>query len=911
MSRSAIYVRNLTSEELVAAQVLAQTVTATSAVVADNLTANGVDYALPLADGNPGEHLETDGAGTLSWGLGSATIDNLASMSTGVISGGTLSVGTPNTTFSISDGSGFIVDNSVTPPTYNLVTWTGLTNITDTEIGSGILTFVGINSAGTVVQQTGRWTNEEHRDLITLGVTVHVDLATIDTVNQEQNTALAPSNQVHDVITALGFINIEGNVMSKGTGLLEVQKTSGKMFGPGINFSTNPKDPHQLILQSKAPIAQFQYRLSDAGDDPVTGLPFPLTDTDIDPDRYEQPVGTYTAVPTNRWTVQRFYSFTSNNLKIQPGQHDYGTADDAIAGIATDVFVTEPSVATNGMLIGYLIVQEGTTDLSTATFRTAGKFAGSAVGSAGVGSADLQDVYDNTVAPKTMTIVDNDPLILSSTATISDSNCVEVVYDAAGFSGGKALDIIHTTGAQAANTEEDGILVSIDESAAVGGEVNALCVVATEGAASAYAVKAAAVVNPLFQLSGSFTDPSTGDIDNNGVSVAVGTLAGVPLWASNGDYVIVANSAKFEEIEFLFGTVAGASIQPTFEFSTGTGPLAWTSFTPSDATNGFQNNGVLVWQDADTPGWITDGGDYKIKITRNRASGAPADPEALNNGIKVAVVTEYGWNKDADVTCNTVDAASMTTDDIDTRTATTLLLGKSTATKVEIADTGIVTEVQGSLDVLGTSTLQGATTFGVSPNEFTLPATDGTANQILKTDGLGAVTWQADNDTTTAVALGTTGADVNVDLASPPTTGQVLKATSATTATWQAEGGGGGGSYVVTFGGSSQDVDDFMFPSGTMNSGDAGASLDVSNQMVLSKAGTLTSIGYTKNITGTTSTLKLYINGSLDSTHTMTSATNYGTITGLSRTISSGDRLAIQIGVANVGLCFATLEIAI
>jgi hypothetical protein len=570
-------------------------------------------------------------------------------------------------------------------------------------------------------------------------------------------------------------------------------------------------------------------------------------------------------------------------------------------------------------------------------------------------------VYDNTVAPKTMTIVDNAPLILSSTATVADSNCVEVVYDAAGFAGGKALDIIHTTGAQAANTEEDGILVSIDESAAVGGEVNALCVVSTEGSGDPIGFKVGAVVNPLLQLSGSFTDPSTSDIDNNGVSVAVGSLGGVPLWASNGDYVIVANSTKFEEIEFLFGTVAGASIQPTFEYSTGTGPLAWTSFVPSDATNGMQNNGVLVWQDADTPGWITDGGVYKIKITRNRASGAPADPEALNNGIKVAVVIEYGWDKNGNITSNSIDVgtlsiggvavtatpaelnyisgvvpgtvtaskavvvdaskdigdfnnittSTLTSDDIDTSTATTLLLGKATATKVEIADTGVTTEVQGSLDVVGTSTLQGATTFGVTPNEFTFPATDGTANQILKTDGLGAVTWQADNDTTTAVALGTTGADVNVDLASPPTTGQVLKATSATTATWQAEGGGGGGSYVVTFGGSSQDVDDFMFPSGTMNSGDAGASLSVSNQMVLSKAGTLTSIGYTKNITGTTSTLKLYINGSLDSTHTMTSATNYGTITGLSRTISSGDRLAIQIGVANVGLCFATLEIAI
>jgi hypothetical protein len=43
---------------------------------------------------------------------------------------------------------------------------------------------------------------------------------------------------------------------------------------------------------------------------------------------------------------------------------------------------------------------------------------------------------------------------------------------------------------------------------------------------------------------------------------------------------------------------------------------------------------------------------------------------------------------------------------------------------------------------------------------------------------------------TTSDALSTTGASVGVAAAAPPSTGQVLKATSATTATWQAEAGG-------------------------------------------------------------------------------------------------------------------------
>ncbi len=48
------------------------------------------------------------------------------------------------------------------------------------------------------------------------------------------------------------------------------------------------------------------------------------------------------------------------------------------------------------------------------------------------------------------------------------------------------------------------------------------------------------------------------------------------------------------------------------------------------------------------------------------------------------------------------------------------------------------------------------------------------------------------SDERTANAIATTGADVNVDASAPPSTGQVLQATSATTATWQTPSGGGG-----------------------------------------------------------------------------------------------------------------------
>jgi hypothetical protein len=72
----------------------------------------------------------------------------------------------------------------------------------------------------------------------------------------------------------------------------------------------------------------------------------------------------------------------------------------------------------------------------------------------------------------------------------------------------------------------------------------------------------------------------------------------------------------------------------------------------------------------------------------------------------------------------------------------------------------------------------------------TVPA--GTATQVLTSNGAGAEpTFQTVGVAGSAANLATTGADVNVDLAAPPTIGQTLVATSATTSTWQTPAGGG------------------------------------------------------------------------------------------------------------------------
>jgi hypothetical protein len=75
---------------------------------------------------------------------------------------------------------------------------------------------------------------------------------------------------------------------------------------------------------------------------------------------------------------------------------------------------------------------------------------------------------------------------------------------------------------------------------------------------------------------------------------------------------------------------------------------------------------------------------------------------------------------------------------------------------------------------------------------YSLPDYAGTFSLIAGTETLLNKTIIGATNTVHANALKTTGAPVVVDTAAPPTTGQVLTATSATTAAWMAGGSGSG-----------------------------------------------------------------------------------------------------------------------
>lgn len=67
-------------------------------------------------------------------------------------------------------------------------------------------------------------------------------------------------------------------------------------------------------------------------------------------------------------------------------------------------------------------------------------------------------------------------------------------------------------------------------------------------------------------------------------------------------------------------------------------------------------------------------------------------------------------------------------------------------------------------------------------------AVNGSTSTFVRSDGTAATPGGGGGP---ATSLDTTGAAVDVSASAPPTTGQVLTATSATTATWQTPSSGG------------------------------------------------------------------------------------------------------------------------
>jgi hypothetical protein len=278
---------------------------------------------------------------------------------TGFITGLQLSINVDPTKIDIAPGAYAISDfTNLENITVQIIQITNpITGITPAYLNTNNISYIAIDANQTIIQSSSPFTNEQRRTLAILGAAIHSNLINVNVVNEIKAPIVAPTNQLHDLIRAIGSFNLEGNIYSANGANLQLDKSAGTVFGLGIN-ANNYLNPHQLNIASQTGLT-FRYRLQNS---------FEYSDrTTIDPANYDNAGVLTPLLNNNKWQVQRINLFQSGLTRIQPGQHEYDSLEEAEANIKIETFTTETNIAENAVFRSYLIVKKNATNLSDIT----------------------------------------------------------------------------------------------------------------------------------------------------------------------------------------------------------------------------------------------------------------------------------------------------------------------------------------------------------------------------------------------------------------------------------------------------------------------------------------------------------------------------------------------------------------
>ncbi len=334
---------------------------------------------------------------------------------------------------------------------------------------------------------------------------------------------------------------------------------------------------------------------------------------------------------------------------------------------------------------------------------------------------------------------------LITAADGDDQHALEIGANAAGNADYKAIDINYVTGALAAGEAEAVILVNIDETGALGGEIFGIEILSTtEGTDTVGALKTGVGVDAIHQETGTF-----GDIDNI-LNIAVdvtaaladGGAGNISIFVADNDTITLGDAGQWGELEVILGTGAsGGGVAPTFGFSTG--GVGFSAFVPVDGTNGFKNTGIINWDPADLSGWVTNAtGRFEILITRTRNT---LTTTPIVDEIQLSATTEHTWNSAGDLSVNSMALA------------TALTVANGGTGLVTITDGGVmVGSGTGAVTPLGVAT-DGQLIIGSSAADPVLASLIAPAAGITITGGAGTVTFALADGLAALEALAGTG----------------------------------------------------------------------------------------------------------------------------------------------------------
>ena len=334
-----------------------------------------------------------------------------ATLSTGLLNGGLLTTANGTTTFSVTSGSGIVLKfNASTTtdpfPTIKKVDWPTYTSQSLTYVTSSQITYVGINPINNqIIQQTTPFKDGDFEDYIVLGRVLHQSGSVTNGTSTTPGVSYGLPASHDQFVRAFGPLKLSGHVLAASGSTLGLTKTGGDSYVKGRNYTVNPDSPDYVKSTS-----DFTLTNSKIYREYVDGSGNPVIDTGIanagytviDPTKYNNN-GTLATVPGARFTIQRVYWFpnaVNRALYVYYGTATYNSLDVAQSAIATEAFTEGANTTDAAILVAYLIVSAGASDLSNtsqARFIQGGIFRGVVGGGAAGGGATTPGGLDTYV----------------------------------------------------------------------------------------------------------------------------------------------------------------------------------------------------------------------------------------------------------------------------------------------------------------------------------------------------------------------------------------------------------------------------------------------------------------------------------------------------------------------------------
>ena len=330
-------------------------------------------------------------------------------MTTGLLHGGVLSTTNGTTSFNISSGSGIIMSYNASTgsepyPTVNYVNWPNYTNVSLTYSGSALITYVGINASGGIIQQITPFTLTADGDAIYIGRVLHQSGSVTNGTVTSPIISYGVNHWQDDFTRAIGPLKISGHVLMASGSNLTLKKTAGESYVIGRNYTSDPNNPNLIAAATDtAPTVSKIYREYVSGSSTIqdTGIAN-AGYTSIDPTLYNNN-GTLSSVASGQYTIQRVFWFPNSVNKafiVYYGNVTYNSLDNAQISIASEEFTEGDNTLGAAILLGYVLVKGNASDLSDvnqARIIQAGISRGSAAGGGGASSPTVPGGLDTYV----------------------------------------------------------------------------------------------------------------------------------------------------------------------------------------------------------------------------------------------------------------------------------------------------------------------------------------------------------------------------------------------------------------------------------------------------------------------------------------------------------------------------------